>query len=72
MLIKFSTGVATGRGWTVLMEGQARPRRPSLLPSWRKLVLSLSASSTAWFGIVMLPTVTASVYTFPLAEDPSP
>ena len=60
MLIMFSTGVATGVGVTVLIEGHARPSSPSLPPSWRKLELSFSASSTAWPAIAMSPTVTVS------------
>ena len=72
LLIMFSTGVATGLGETVLIVGQAKPRRPSLPPSWRKLELSLSASSTAWPGMAMSATVTVSVKTLPEAEEPSP
>ena len=34
--------------------------------------LTVSASSTAWAVTVVAPTETVSVYTFPLAELPSP
>ena len=60
LLIKFSTGVATGRGYTVLIEGHARPSSPSLPLSWRKLALSFFASSTACPGIARSPRVTVS------------
>lgn len=70
-VIMFSTGVATGVGLTVLMVGQARPRRPSLL-SEANSVDRVLASSTAWFLIVRPPIVTLSVPTVPEAEEPSP
>jgi hypothetical protein len=69
--IKFWTGVATGLGVTVLIEGHARPRSPSPVPCWNS-VERLFASSIAWFAIVSPPSDTLSVPTVPEAEEPSP
>lgn len=54
------TGVATGVGVTVLMEGQAKPRSPSDPPDTKEAESDL-ASSILCPGIVTEPIVTLSV-----------
>ena len=70
-VIIFSTGVATGCGLTVLIAGQAKPIRPSLV-SETNSVDKVLASSTACAVIWMPPMVTLSVPTVPEADEPSP
>jgi hypothetical protein len=65
----FSTGVLTGVGLTVLIEPNARPKRPSEEASWVNWEDNLFASSMAWFLTVMLPIWILSVPTVPDAED---
>ena len=56
----FWTGGSAGSGVTVLIEGHARPRRPSPAPEANS-VESFLASSISWEGIVMDPIVRVSV-----------
>lgn len=70
-VIMFSTGVGTGSGWTVLMDPNASPSKPSPVP-WANEELSLLASSIDWFSTLKPPRTSVSVPTSPLAELPSP
>ncbi len=55
----------------MLMLLNARPSRPSAVSDWNSDEIVL-ASSTAWPVTVVPPTVTVSVPTTPLADEPSP
>jgi hypothetical protein len=43
-------------GETVLIEGNARPNKPSLPVEVKKALESLDAASTAWFGTESEPS----------------